>query len=112
MLPVAVLLCAAVATAGDWPQHGYDAARTSASPHALDDDLQLRWTRELLPPAPAWPPSQHQVQYDVSYTPIVLGKSLFIASMVADRVTAYDTETGDERWRFYTDGPVRLAPVA
>jgi len=112
MLPVAVLLCAAVATAGDWPQHGYDAARTSASPHALDDDLQLRWTRELLPPAPAWPPSQHQVQYDVSYTPIVLGKSLFIASMVADRVTAYDTETGDERWRFYTDGPVRFAPVA
>jgi outer membrane protein assembly factor BamB len=26
-------------------------------------------------------------------------------------VTAYDTETGAEKWRFYTDGPVRFAPV-
>ena len=112
MLPAAILVCATISTAGDWPQHGYNAARTSASPHALDGDLQLTWTRQLLPPAPAWPPSQHQVQYDVSYTPIILGKTLFIASMVADRVTAYNTETGHERWSFFTDGPVRFAPVA
>jgi outer membrane protein assembly factor BamB len=26
-------------------------------------------------------------------------------------VTAYDTQTGVEKWRFYTDGPVRFAPV-
>ena len=31
--------------------------------------------------------------------------------MVTDTVTAYDTETGEQRWRFFTDGPVRLAPA-
>jgi len=32
--------------------------------------------------------------------------------MVSDRVTAYDTRGGEEKWRFYTEGPVRFAPVA
>jgi len=31
--------------------------------------------------------------------------------MVTDCITAYDTDTGTEKWRFYTDGPVRFAPV-
>ncbi|UCF15228.1 MAG: PQQ-binding-like beta-propeller repeat protein, partial [Phycisphaerales bacterium] len=39
------------------------------------------------------------------------GKSVFVGSMVSDSVTAYDTDTGAEKWRFYTDGPVRFAPV-
>jgi len=34
---------------------------------------------------------------------------MFVGSMVSDRVTAYDTDTGNEMWRFYTEGPVRLA---
>ena len=41
-----------------------------------------------------------------------MGKRLFIGSSRTDSVTAYDTETGEEQWRFYTGGPVRCAPVA
>ena len=37
---------------------------------------------------------------------------MFVPSMVTDSVTALDTETGQERWQFFTEGPVRLAPVA
>ena len=37
---------------------------------------------------------------------------MFVGSTVNDSVAAYDTESGDELWRFYTDGPVRFAPVA
>ena len=37
---------------------------------------------------------------------------MFVASSGNDRVTALDVDTGEEKWRFYTDGPVRLAPVA
>src|SRR5262249_34837897 len=33
-------------------------------------------------------------------------------STVNDSVTAYQTETGEELWRFYSGGPVRFAPVA
>ena len=41
-----------------------------------------------------------------------MGKTFFVPSMISDKVTAYETETGTERWSFYTEAPVRLAPVA
>jgi outer membrane protein assembly factor BamB len=37
---------------------------------------------------------------------------MFVPSMIADSVTALDTQTGQQRWQFFTEGPVRLAPVA
>jgi outer membrane protein assembly factor BamB len=41
-----------------------------------------------------------------------MGKTLFLGSPNDGSVTAFDTETGEERWKFYTEGPVRFAPVA
>ena len=63
------------------------------------------------------PPGRHfpmkfGLGYDASYEPVVLGHTMFVPSMVNDSVTALDTETGQERWRFITEGPVRFAPVA
>ena len=96
---------------GDWPQFRYDAGRTAATPHSLPDDLTLRWTRTLPAPRPAYP---HEIRlaFDASYEPVVRGDTLFVPSMVTDSVTAVDTETGAERWRFFAEGPVRFAPVA
>jgi len=37
---------------------------------------------------------------------------MFVPSMVTDSVVALDTDSGKARWRFFTDGPVRFAPVA
>jgi len=37
---------------------------------------------------------------------------MVVGSTVCDRLTAYDIETGRERWRFYTEGPIRVAPAA
>ncbi|MBN2270192.1 MAG: PQQ-binding-like beta-propeller repeat protein, partial [Sedimentisphaerales bacterium] len=61
--------------------------------------------------APAWAEEQYKLQFDKSYEPIVMGKRIFVGSMVGDKVTAYDTDSGVEIWRFYCDGPVRFAPV-
>ena len=41
-----------------------------------------------------------------------MGNLLFFGSSLNDSVTALDTETGEEKWRFYTNGPVRFAPIA
>ncbi|MBE3070077.1 MAG: PQQ-like beta-propeller repeat protein, partial [Planctomycetes bacterium] len=90
----------------------YDAARAAIAPDDLPRDLHLQWVRQFPAPSAGWPETQAKLQYDGSYEPVVLGKRLFVASMVSDSVTAYDTETGQEQWRFYTDGPVRLPPVA
>ncbi len=115
-LTALLLVCAArpVGTrvfAADWPQWRYDAGRTAASPEQLHDELHLQWTRRLPPPEPAWP-KYPRLCFDTSYEPVVMGKTMFVPSMVTDSVTALDTDTGAERWRFYTDGPVRFAPVA
>ena len=95
----------------DWPMWRYDAGRRAASPEELPARMHLQWVRELAPPKPAWPNSQHRLQFDASYEPVVAGKTIFVGSMVSDCLTAYDTDTGIEKWRFYTDGPVRFAPV-
>lgn len=107
-------LCAfasAASGSGDWPTWRGDASRSASSADALPADLRLQWVRQLEKPAPAWPASQHKIRFDVSYDPVVAGKRIFVGSMVSDRVTAYDTDSGIELWRSYTDGPVRFAPL-
>jgi len=89
----------------------YDAGRTAASPVELPATLHVQWKRAMLAPRPAFP-NDPRVCFDVSYEPVVLGKRAFVPSMVADSVTALDTETGEEAWTFFADGPVRFAPVA
>jgi len=112
---LAVLLCGAavagVASGADWPMWRYDANRSGASPQELAEDLHLQWTRELPPYRLAWP-NEPRLHFDSSYEPVVLGKMLFIGSPYDGSVSAFDTETGKEKWKFYTEGPVRLAPVA
>lgn len=100
------------ATAGDWPMWRHDANRSAVSPEALPDGLQLQWVRQLPESKPAWPASQQKLQFDRFYQPVVMGHRLFVGSNVNDSLTAYDTRTGNELWRFFTEGPVRFAPVA
>ncbi len=101
--------------AKDWPMWRYDAERSAQTPLQLSEDLHLQWMRELPEPKRAW---RHQWDdrgkhdFDISYTPVVMGDKIFVPSNVTDSVTAYSIDDGAELWRFYTDGPVRLAPAA
>lgn len=94
----------------DWPQFRYDANRSANSPERLPETLALNWTRKLHQPRPAFP-TDHRLRFDASYEPVVMGDTLFVPSMVTDSVTALETATGNERWHFVADGPVRFAPV-
>jgi len=95
----------------DWPTWRHDANRSAASPIELPAEMFLQWKRELPAPRPAFG-EDIRLCFDVSYEPVVMGKTMFAPSMVTDSVTALDTETGRAKWVFYADGPVRLAPVA
>ena len=113
-LPQLTVSGAAPDTANDWPMWRYDAQRRAATPMALNRNLHLQWTLELPEPVQGWRPqgdNADKLDYDVSYSPIVTGQTMLIASMVNDTLTAYDTRTGGEKWRFYADGPTRLAPA-
>ena len=83
---------------------------SGATPDELPARPSLQWTRQLPQLKPAWP-DQPKMQFDAAYEPIVLGQRLIVGSPRDGSVTAYDTRSGDEIWRFYTDGPVRFAPA-
>ena len=104
-LAVASEMCA-----GDWPQFRHGRGRTAATSESLPTNLHLQWTRELPPPRPAFP-GELRIRYDATYEPVVAGKTAFVPSMVTDSVTALNTDTGEERWQFFTEGPVRFAPA-
>ena len=105
-----LLSCASVAAAEDWPTWRHDAGRTNVSAEKITDPLRLQWKRQLPPVTPAFRKSR--LQFDQGYEPIVLGDTMYVALPHIDAVVAYAVETGKEKWRFYTAGPVRLAPVA
>jgi len=94
----------------DWPTWRRNPARTGRTGIALPDPLRLQWMRALPPLTPAYRNSR--LQFDRGYEPVVAGKTIFVGSSRDDSVAAFETETGREKWRFTTDGPVRFAPVA
>jgi outer membrane protein assembly factor BamB len=97
--------------AADWPMWRNNVLRTGSTSAALADELHPQWTRQLSAPVPAWP-NEARLHFDASYEPIVLGSRMFVGSMIDGSVRAIDTRSGHELWRYYTNGPVRLAPVA
>ena len=99
------------ASAADWPQFRFGPNRGAASPEKLPARLHLQWERGFADPDPAFP-GEIRLRYDATYEPVVMGDKIFVPSMVTDSVTAMDTASGAVRWRFFTGGPVRFAPVA
>ena len=104
------VLTAPTALAADWPTWRGDAMRSGVTGEALPEELQLQWVREFPQLEPAWP-DEARMRFDVAYEPIVAGDTLFVASPRADRVSAFDTATGEHRWDFFADGPIRFAPT-
>ncbi|MDY0168179.1 MAG: PQQ-binding-like beta-propeller repeat protein [Thermoguttaceae bacterium] len=99
------------AAASDWPMWRNDAARSAASADELPEMLHLQWSRPLPAITPAWP-NEPRLHFDEAHEPIVAGQLVLFGSPVDGSVTAYETATGDQRWKFFTEGPVRFAPVA
>jgi outer membrane protein assembly factor BamB len=111
-----LILASLTATnADDWPQWRHDAERSAATsnplPESPEEPLHLTWRYDLPTPTPAWPESQPSLRFDVSYSPVAAEGLLFVPSMRDDSVRAIDLETGEIRWRYTTDGPIRLAPA-
>ena len=115
-LLVAVCAPGELAAGGtDWPMWQYDAARSADTPLELPEELHLQWKRELPEPKRAWRfqrDHRGKLDFDISCAPVVMGDQIFVPSNVTDSVTAYGIQDGREQWRFYADGPVRLAPAA
>ncbi|OGV72925.1 MAG: hypothetical protein A3K19_20870 [Lentisphaerae bacterium RIFOXYB12_FULL_65_16] len=101
---------AAFLFADDWPMWRCDAQRSAVTPERLPETLSLAWSRSLPTPAPAW--DDPQLGFDLVDTPVIVGDRLFVGSSRNGCLTALNAGTGEELWRFWTNGPVRLPPAA
>jgi outer membrane protein assembly factor BamB len=107
-----VALASLEARADDWPMAGGDLRRSGYTPQDLPAKLSLRWTYHApQAPMPAWPVSS-RLGFDRAYVPVLAGGLLFFGSSADGKLYALDAATGQERWSFFTGGPVRFAPVA
>ena len=95
----------------DWPAWRHDAGRSAVTHDHLPFQMHSHWKRDLGANHVAWP-EDPRLHFDAAYEPIAVGRLLIVASAQTQSVTAYDTRSGEIRWRHLVDAPVRLAPVA
>ena len=109
---------------GEWPSFRHDSARSAATTENLDSStLGHAWTwQSPSPPQPAWAgPAKWDAyakirdlssmrDYDLVFHVAVVEGHLYFGSSVDDAVHCLDTRSGQEKWRYVTDGPVRIAP--
>lgn len=96
--------------AADWPMWRGNVERTAVTSEALPAKLHLSWTRQLSMYQMAWP-NEERLQFDLAHEPISVGDQILVGSPLDGSLTAFDARTGEESWKYYSNGPVRFAPV-
>jgi len=121
-------LCAGVTAstwASDWPTHRHDKVGSGATEESLDvGRLSIQWKwRSAARPRRAWDlPAKWDAyaeirglsdmrSYDAAFGLVAVDDAVYFGSSVDDAVRCLDAGTGKERWRYVTDGPVRMAPT-
>ena len=89
--------------------------RTGFTPAEFKPPYYLAWTHRFVhKPRPAWrEPAWETQRIDMDYAyPIAAdAETVYVASSSDHAVHAMDLKSGQLRWRFFTEGPVRLAPT-
>lgn len=113
---IALLLSLLVrpATAGEWPTYKHDLDRTSITDETLTFPMRTAWEFVATQkPSPAWPEPYgllNRADFDYAPHPVIAAGIVCFGSTSDDSVRALDAKTGQEKWRFITGGPVRVAP--
>jgi len=110
----------------DWPVYLHDNARSGVCPAAPDLPLaeHWAWTSPALP-HPAWPDphgvavegmgdvnlERPRLKFDDAFHIAVSDGAVYFGSTEDNKVCCLDLASGEVRWTFFTDGPVRLAPT-
>lgn len=122
---VAFMACFGSANSEDWPTYRHDNHRSGITSERLNaEGLKEIWVyRSPHPPQPAWAgPAKWDAyrnlrglrsmrNYDPVFHFVVVGDSLYLGSSAEDCVYCLNAETGEEKWVYFTGGPVRMPPA-
>lgn len=73
-------------------------------------DWHPAWMHAFPARKPAWE-NTARTRKDIAYEPVVFGRLVAVGCEHNGAVVALDLVTGREAWRFYTNGPIRVAPA-
>ncbi|NIP98501.1 MAG: PQQ-binding-like beta-propeller repeat protein, partial [Akkermansiaceae bacterium] len=125
MLPHAIILLslAQAAAAAEWPTYRHDNRRSGVSAEELAFPLEPRWTHRGGTPRQAWSgPAkwdaysgnaglQSMRNFDPCHYLTIANGLAYYGSSHDNAVHALDAATGEERWVFFAEAPVRLPPT-
>lgn len=112
-----------LSAADQWPTYRADNHRSGVSPEALTTPLFPQWTfQPRQPPRRAWPRTFREnawtqtkmrslLTFDHAYHAICAVGNVYFGSSADHQITCLDARTGQIRWSFFTEGPVRMAPT-
>ena len=111
------------AKAEDWPTYQHDNQRSAVTSENLQLPLGEQWQyTSNQTPQPAWPDPaltdywhretniKPRVIFDRACHVVAAGDEIYFGSSANDKVYCLDASSGNERWSFFTGGPVRLVP--
>ena len=117
-------LCLHAAATGDWPTYQGDNARSGIQIESVHPPLKESWVfKAKQPPRPAWQGEakwdgwnkvydlKNRQDFDHAFHVVGADDAIYFGSSSEDKVICLDAESGDLRWVFYAEGPVRLAPT-
>lgn len=112
-VPLLLLFATGTVAADDWPMWRGDAARSAAVNNSLPAVFHTQWVRRFVPREQAWddPLNLDLMTYDRVFEPIVVEGLVCIGFNDQDKLLALDAKTGERRWTYYAEAPVRLPPV-
>ena len=119
---LSVFAWASPGRADDWPTYGHDSRRSAISTEAISAPLSADWVfTPTFPPSHAWSDPQPKpvegilelprLRFDDAFHVAAVGELVYFGSSSDTKVYALDAKTGEVRWEFVTEGPVRLAPT-
>ncbi len=121
-VPMSALAQKSAPQSSDWPTYMHDNSRAGGTTAKLKTPFAPRWmVSSPTPPKKAWPGPGgktierlhlvHRVRFDDVFNTAIVGDRVFYGSSVDHCVRCLDLSSGDPKWTFVTDAPVRLAPT-
>jgi len=115
--------CLSTTEAAGWPAYRHDSQRTATTAEQLKFPLRSHWAFQPgAGPRRAWPrPFRDNpfsgvkvralLTFDHAFQPVSVNGRVYFGSSSDHKVYCLDAASGEVKWTFFTEGPVRMAPT-